>query len=62
MLKSIITIYALALSLVTLIGLSKAEEYSMLDNATVSVQFVSMGWTGDINSVISAGFKSFINF
>ena len=62
MLKRIRTFYALALSLATLIGLSKAEEHSMLDNATVSVEFVDMAFTGDGNSVISAGFKSFIHF
>ena len=62
MLKGIITFYALALSLATFIGLSKAEEHSMLDNATISVEFVHMGYTGDGNSVISAGFKSYIHF
>ena len=59
MLTKILTFYALTLSLAALIGMSKAEEHSMLGEATVSVEFMDMVWTGDRNSVISAGFKSF---
>ena len=59
MLTKILTFYALTLSLAALIGMSKAEEHSMLEEAAVSLEFMHMTWTGDRNSVISAGFKSF---
>ena len=37
-----------------------AEEQSLLTNAEVYDLYQHTGWTGNKNSVISAGFKSFI--
>ena len=39
-----------------------AEYQSLLANAEVSTLNTHTGWTGNRNSVISAGFKSFIHF
>ena len=39
-----------------------AEEQSLLTSAQVSTLDTDTGWTGNRNSVISAGFKSMIHF
>ena len=44
------------------LGFTAAEEQSLLTNALVSTLYTHTSWTGNRNSVISPGFKSFIHF